>query len=271
MLVRILPLFISLLLLPVAVLSQQTTSEEEDPFKRDPIFNKTLQELLGEKTEEDSDDIDPKRRFRSLQEEGIDFDGALEAGPYNTNPLFNQFPNLPMIHYNRVNGLFLGLKKERMQWHDYGGFFNIARFRPHGLIGYGFASNRWEYAIGLERFIGRENRVMIGAEFHRASATEDHWRVGLIESSLTAFFASYDFPIIMKKTGLVRMWLFGENDGTKRPSPTTMTIFPHLKLRQRFPSLGNEVCFVIISQLISPQTRQILRGLISPSHSIPKG
>ncbi|HMB97374.1 MAG TPA: hypothetical protein VKM36_02750 [Balneolaceae bacterium] len=201
MLVRILPLFISLLLLPVAVLSQQTTSEEEDPFKRDPIFNKTLQELLGEKTEEDSADIDPKRRFRSLQEEGIDFDGALEAGPYNTNPLFNQFPNLPMIHYNRVNGLFLGLKKERMQWHDYGGFFNIARFRPHGLIGYGFASNRWEYAIGLERFIGRENRVMIGAEFRRASATEDHWRVGLIESSLTAFFASYDFPDYHEKDG----------------------------------------------------------------------
>lgn len=192
-----------LLVVPVTAFSQQTGSEEEDPFKRDPIFNKSLEELMGRESEQadSSAAIEPRRRVRDLQREGIDFDGALEAGPYHSNPLFNQFPNLPMIHYNRVNGLFLGIKKERMQWYDYSPEFSVSRFRVHGLIGYGTASKQWEYAIGLERFIGRNNRLLIGAEFHRATSTEDYWRVGLIESSFTALFASYDFPDYHQKEG----------------------------------------------------------------------
>lgn len=188
--------------IPALVIGQQSGGEE-DPFKRDPLFNKSLEELMGREAEpEDSTEtIEPRQRVRELQREGIDFDGALEAGPYHSNPLFNQYPNLPMIHYNRVNGLFLGIKKERMQWYDYSPGFNISRFRPHGMIGYGTASKQWEYAIGVERFIGRDNRVMIGGEIHRASATEDYWRVGLIESSFTALFASYDFPDYHQKEG----------------------------------------------------------------------
>jgi len=194
-------LLLIFIVLPVSVFAQQT-EEEEDPFKNDPFFRKPLIEFFGDKTErEDSVDVDLKRRVRHLQQEGIDFDGALEAGPYNTNPLFNQFPNLPMIHYNRVNGFFLGIKKERMQWHDQSTLFNIARFRPHGMAGFGFASNRWEYALGLERFIGKKDRIMIGAEFHKATATEDYWRVGLTETTITSFFASYDFPDYHLKDG----------------------------------------------------------------------
>ncbi|WP_340104291.1 hypothetical protein [Rhodohalobacter sp. 8-1] len=195
-------LFTIILLFPLALIAQQT-EQTEDPFKRDPIFNKSLEELLGMKSESESDStgIEPQRRFRSFQQEGIDFDGALEAGPYNTNPLYNQFPNLPMIHYNRVDGLFLGLKKERMQWYDYGDWFDLNRFRVHGLIGYGTASTRWDYAIGLERFVGRQNRILVGAELHRATATEDYWRVGLIESTFTSLFAAYDFPDYHLKDG----------------------------------------------------------------------
>ncbi|MFU8813474.1 MAG: BamA/TamA family outer membrane protein [Balneolaceae bacterium] len=200
MLKRYIPALLIPFFLPLCAFSQDSGKAEE-PFKRDMMFNRSIDELLVHGSDSDTNRIDVKRRVRSVQKAGIDFDGALEAGPYNTNPLFNQFPNLPMIHYNRVNGLFLGLKKERMQWHDTGGFFDIERFRPHGLLGYGFASNRLEYAVGLERFIGRANRVMIGAEIHRATATEDYWRVGLIESSLTAFFSSYDFPDYHEKDG----------------------------------------------------------------------
>ncbi len=194
-------LFLVIFILPGSVFAQQT-EEEEDPFKNDPFFRKPLVEFFGDKSgEEDSVGVDVKKRVRRLQQEGLDFDGAFEAGPYNTNPLFNQFPNLPMIHYNRVNGFFLGIKKERMQWHDQSYLFNIARFRPHGMAGIGFASGRWEYAVGLERFIGVKNRIMIGAEFHKATATEDYWRVGLTETTITSFFASYDFPDYHLKDG----------------------------------------------------------------------
>lgn len=201
---KLLPLLTIILLLPLA-LSAQQSEQTEDPFKRDPLFNKSLEELMGRESEADSDSastsINPQQRVRSFNQEGIDFDGALEAGPYNTNPLYNRFPNLPMIHYNRVNGLFLGIKKERMQWYDYGSIVDLNRFRVHGLIGYGTASRRWDYAIGLERFIGRNNRVLIGGEFHRAAATEDYWRVGLIESTFTSLFAGYDFPDYHLKDG----------------------------------------------------------------------
>src|SRR6056297_1041919 len=192
-----------LLLFPLLLAAQQKSEETEDPFKRDPIFNQSLEELMGKDSEkpEDSTSVEVQRRFRSFQQEGIDFDGALEAGPYNTNPLYNRFPNLPMIHYNRVNGLFLGIMKERMQWYDYGSVVDLNKFRVHGMIGYGTASTRWDYAIGLERFIGRSDRILIGAEFHRAAATDDYWRVGLIESTFTALFASYDFPDYHLKDG----------------------------------------------------------------------
>jgi len=199
---KFLQILIVILLFPLAMVAQQS-EQTEDPFKRDPIFNKSLEELMGRESdsEGDSTGVEPQRRFRSFQQEGIDFDGALEAGPYNTNPLYNKFPNLPMIHYNRVNGLFLGIRKERMQWYDYNSLANLNDFRIHGLIGYGTASSRWDYAIGLERFVGRDERILVGAEFHRATATEDYWRVGLIESTFTALFAAYDFPDYHLKDG----------------------------------------------------------------------
>ena len=149
---KFLPIFAALLFFPMLLAAQQKSEQTEDPFKRDPIFNKSLEELMGRESGEASDStgIEPQRRLKSFQQEGIDFDGALEAGPYNTNPLYNRFPNLPMIHYNRVNGLFLGIRKERMQWYDYNSIASLNKFRVQGMIGYGTASTRWDYTIGLE-------------------------------------------------------------------------------------------------------------------------
>lgn len=191
-----------ILIVPLPLLAQSSSSDEEDPFKRDPIFSKPLDEIFNRNDEEERGgrpaDVFEEDRMkdyvRGLNEDGIDFDGALEAGPYHSNPLFSQFPNLPMIHFNRVNGLFIGIKRERMQWHNYNHFLNIPGIRPHGLIGIGTASGKWEYALGLEKLIGQRNFIMVGAEFHNATATEDYWRVGLIESTLTSLLASYDFP-----------------------------------------------------------------------------
>ncbi len=195
-----------LLLLSVSAVAQQADSD--DPFKRDPFFTKSIEELLGiDQKEEEDEDIERERReelddvVRRLSTTGIDLGGGLEAGPYYSNALYSQYPNLPMIHYNRVNGLFLGIKKERMQWHRYGSFLDIPQLEMHGLIGWGTASKRWEYAIGLERLFGERKRLMVGAEFHKASASEDYHRVGLTETSFTAFFAGYDFLDYHKMEG----------------------------------------------------------------------
>lgn len=187
-------LIIFLFITPLTLLAQQ--GSEDDPFKRDPIFNKSLDDLIrgdregeSESNEQDSAETAIKR----LSNRGIDLGGGFEAGPYYSNTLFSQYPNLSGIHYNRVNGLFLGFKKERMQWHRSSSFLNIPRIHPHGFIGYGTASKQWDYAIGLERLFGERKHLMIGAEYHNATATEDYWRTGLIETSLTSFFAAYDY------------------------------------------------------------------------------
>lgn len=171
--------------------------KDEDPFKRDPIFNKSLEELFGSRTddedEEKRDSTGTKDAITKLSTRGIDLSGGFEAGPYYSNSLYSQFPNLSGIHFNRINGLFLGVKRERMQWHRSHEFFGIPRIQPHGFIGYGTASEDWEYAVGLERLFGNKERLMIGGEYHQATATEDYWRTGLIENSLTSFFAGYDY------------------------------------------------------------------------------
>ena len=193
---------LTLLLFAISVLTVpvfgQSTGVDDDPFKRDPIFNKSLDELFGVETEEDAEEAEndtehSSRVIKKVSRNGIDLGGGLEAGPYYSNELYNQYPNLPMIHFNRVNGLFFGIRAERMQWHRFGSFLDIPQIQPHGFIGYGTASKEWEYAIGLEKKIGEKRRFMVGAEYYDATATEDYRRVGLTETSLTSFFAGYDF------------------------------------------------------------------------------
>lgn len=191
-------LLLSLLILcPIYGLAQET--DRDDPFKRDPIFTKPLDDLFGtgsEETVQGKDEVHGRefeKVVRRMSRTGIDLGGSLEAGPYFSSDLYSQFPNLPTWHFNRVNGLFMGIRKERMQWHRYGNFLNIPQIEPHGFIGYGTASKRWDYALGLEKLIGFNDRLMIGGEFYRAAATEDYQRVGLTETSLTAITAGFDF------------------------------------------------------------------------------
>jgi len=119
--------------------------DKEDPFRNDPFFNKKIEDLLHKNATQDSviNDSSGNSDFnlRYINNNGIDLGGALEAGPYTSNPLYSVYPNLPMIHFNRVNGLFLGIRKERMQWLDDDSFLGISDFRTHWMAGYstGFA------------------------------------------------------------------------------------------------------------------------------------
>ena len=162
---------------------------------RDPIFTTPLDDFFGSKKEDavEEDEQQGAKVVRHLTVEGIDLGGGFDGGPYFSNKLYSRYPNLSTVHYNRVNGLFFGLKRERMQWHSRGNILNIPQIQPHGFIGYGTASKNWEYAIGLEKLFGENRRFMVGGEFHNATATEDYRRTGLIENSLTSFFGAYDF------------------------------------------------------------------------------
>lgn len=213
-------------------------SDTGDPFKRDPIFTRSIDDLFGyPDTEGDTEGRDPEEKVRYLAYRGIDLGGSFQAGPYQSSALYSQYPNLPMIHYNRVNGLFLGLQIERMQWYRYNNFLNIPGIAPHGSIGWGTASRDWEYAIGAEKKFGKRRHLMIGAEYHKGTATEDFGRVGLNETSVTAFLAGYDFPDYYKMEGFglytlwrTRKWLeagfsWSRNTFSSLPLSTDYTLF----------------------------------------------
>ena len=196
--------------------SSGSDDEEDDPFKNSPFFSKPVEDLLKRPDKDTSRSSETYHSYDShhwdaLYEEGIDLGGLLEAGPYKSNPLYSVYPSLPMIHYNRVDALFLGLRRERMQWYNDHDLLGIEGISPHGLIGYSFGQEEWQYVLGLEKFLGRKNHVIIGGEYHSATSTDDYWRVGLTETSLSSFFAGYDYLDYFKQQGFGAYILFRTN------------------------------------------------------------
>lgn len=205
-------LYILLLFIGSASVFAQISSDEEDPFKNNPFFSKPLDELLRSEEKPDTtgsasvgdkntDKNEVSRYVHRINNEGLDFGGFVESGPYSSNELYASYPVMPMVHFNRVNGLFLGIREERMQWYSYNSFLDIADLHPHGMIGYSFGQDEWQYEAGLERYFGFNNRILIGAELYSSTTTDDYWRVGLSETSVTSFFAGYDYLDYYKQTG----------------------------------------------------------------------
>lgn len=181
---------------------QDTT--QDDPFKNDPFFSAPIKEFFKGKSDQadsSASDRDVQRLVADLNDEGLDFRGVIEAGPYNSNALYSVYPNLPMIRFNRVDALFLGLSQERMQWYQNDDFLGIPDIQMHGLLGYSFGQKDWQYTIGLEKLVGWNNHVMVGGEYHNAASTNDEWRVGLNETTLTAFAGGYDYLDYYKQKG----------------------------------------------------------------------
>lgn len=176
-----------------ALAQAEQDSTEEDPFKNDPFFSAPVSDFFKRSADQDISRNKTRQFVRSLNEEGLDFRGVFESGPYNSSSLYSVYPNLPMIHYNRVNALFLGIRKERMQWYHNDDWLGIPRIQMHGLIGYSTGQRDWQYSIGLEKLFGKKKHVMVGGEYHDATTTNDSWRVGLNETSLTAFAGGYDY------------------------------------------------------------------------------
>lgn len=136
--------------------------------------------------------------YRSYyKNDGIDneLDFFSKIGP---NPAIYGFsPAVQAIHFNRVNGLFLGIDTEFDDLvydftHDYG-------FDVQALGGYSFGQEEWQYQLGLEKRIGRKLRV--GGDFHNITSTEDTWRSGLTENTISSLVAGYDFHDYYKAEG----------------------------------------------------------------------
>jgi len=100
--------------------------------------------------------------------------------------------------YDRVDGLSLGLKLPYSDWWDQ----RRHNFSLYGFGAYGFASKKWRYQLGLERWISDYFRFTIGGEVHSITDTQDRWIISDLENSIGAMIIKEDFQDFYKREGV---------------------------------------------------------------------
>ncbi len=93
------------------------------------------------------------------------------------------------VRYNRAEGFYIGISQpKRLYWHS------KPRIVGTGSLGYGFASHRWRYSLGLYLpFYFQDYIVEFGGEGHSFTDSKDQWIVDRDENTVTAFFAKEDY------------------------------------------------------------------------------
>ena len=102
-----------------------------------------------------------------------------------------------MFRYNRVEGLFLGLRIPRDSW----GYGEEGGFHLFGHAGYGFAGKRGCYQIGFGRGFFNQFGFSIGVEAHDVTETNDKWIMPEFENSLAAILIKEDFHDFYRREG----------------------------------------------------------------------
>ena len=99
--------------------------------------------------------------------------------------------------YNRVDGLTLGMQFPQAGWWAN----KNHHFAVVGKGGYSFASKRWQYQVGLERWTAGDFRFAIGANIYDMTDTQDRWLICDHENALAAFFLKEDFRDYYNREG----------------------------------------------------------------------
>ncbi len=99
--------------------------------------------------------------------------------------------------YNRVDGLTLGLRlPSQCWWED-----RRHNFALLGKGGYSFAGKRFQYQLGLERWMLDTFRFSLGGEIHDLTDSQDNWMITSLENSLAAFLIREDFRDYYRRDG----------------------------------------------------------------------
>tara|TARA_R100000908_G_scaffold61985_2_gene40804 strand:+ start:80262 stop:81437 length:1176 start_codon:yes stop_codon:yes gene_type:complete len=125
--------------------------------------------------------------------EGVD-EAFYSKSTFGTkNPIYAAFPVTSMIRHNRVDGLFIGYQEDKMGWNR-SEFLGIESIDIHGMAGYSVAQQHFQYALGAEKSIGNERKwLLLGGQLHRTTTSEDYWRTGLYENSISSFATGFDY------------------------------------------------------------------------------
>lgn len=121
------------------------------------------------------------------------------------------------LRYNRAEGLYLGIAQpRRLYWHS------KPRLVSTGSLGYGFASHRWRYSLGLYVPIYLSDQIIeIGGEGHSLTDSKDQWTIDRDENTAMAFFGKEDFMDYFGREGFsasVSWYLRAEDNVNLRAS-----------------------------------------------------
>ena len=97
--------------------------------------------------------------------------------------------NVFYFHYNRVEGLFFGVGKEKKYYWD--GSKSVSGY---GGAGYGIKTHRWNLQLGLDRQFANDDVIYeIGTQAHSIADSKDAWIMGLTENTITALVVQEDY------------------------------------------------------------------------------
>ncbi len=134
---------------------------------------------------------DDNNENANVQATGYNYYGPfLKKHPGYVNTSFVAFD------YNRVDGLFLGLKLDRNHK-----IYDNKPFQIYGGLGYAFSEKAVRFQLGLDKFWGDEYRFAAGAELHDVTNTQDDWRVGQTENAVNALLFKNDFRDYFRTKG----------------------------------------------------------------------
>ncbi len=112
-----------------------------------------------------------------------------------------------ILNYNRVQGLFLGIKIPKKISGKYK-YINV-----HGFLGYGFKEKRWRYQLEIDRwfFNPRKYRFELGWKTYDLVDTHDDWLISPWENTLSAMLLHKDFQDYYRRKGYE--FFVGQNIG----------------------------------------------------------
>lgn len=149
----------------------------------------------------DAQHLENKLHYSVDLYEGLDKDFYTESNFGVKNPIYSAFPVSSMLRYNRVDGLFIGYQEEKMDWNN-SNFLNVENVDLHGLVGFSTALGNLQYSLGAEKSIGNDRKWwLIGGELYQTTSTEDYWRTGIFENSVTSFFTGFDYMDYQQSDG----------------------------------------------------------------------
>ncbi|MBL7995595.1 BamA/TamA family outer membrane protein [bacterium] len=135
-------------------------------------------------------DNEPKDRWRKNRNSEGEITYFLSREPrYKYSSFF-------LFDYNRVDGLYLGLKLDRNHK-----IYSRKPFQIYGEAGYAFSEKAIRYQLGVDKVWGSQFRFTLGGELHDLTSTQDGQLVGDIENAVNALILKNDYRDYFRTLG----------------------------------------------------------------------